>query len=100
MSEAVYYICKPYSSIVTLDRKNVTSTIHPVNQVFDYKKQPTSSKRLLGTTVTTKFTTADNTSKQWIQLLRHGLMLYANIEFQKKKKKKKKRYKVLKTLLY
>ena len=58
----------------TLDRRSVTSTIHPINQIFDFKKSASSSWNeyimefeTLWTAVNTKTSAANRNSKQWIQ---------------------------------
>jgi len=69
----------------TLDRKSVTSTIYPVNQVFDMKKTDAKSWtehiaefESRWTNVNSKVSTATTTSKPWIQ----GLQLaFSDAEF-------------------
>ena len=69
----------------TLDSRSVTSTIHPINQIFDLKKSTTSSWNehiiefeTLWTAVNTKTSTGDPNSKQWIRGLKQA---FANEEF-------------------
>ena len=69
----------------TLDRKNVTSTIHPVNTLFDYKKDEAKSWQehvsefeSLLTIVNSKVATADSSSKPWLQGLKQ---CFADDEF-------------------
>jgi len=69
----------------TLDRKSVTSTIYPVNQVFDMKKTDAKSWsehitefESRWTNVNSKVSTATTTSKLWIQSLQ---LAFSDAEF-------------------
>jgi hypothetical protein len=61
----------------TLDRKNVSSTIHPVNAIFDMRKDENTSMLLhitefesKWTVVNTKVSNASSTDKDWLQGLK------------------------------
>jgi len=69
----------------TLDHKNVTSTIHPVSAVFDFKKDPSTTwnehiaqYESRYTTVTSKLSTITTTDKAWQRGLKDA---FANQEF-------------------